>query len=135
MIGLFLLTVLVIAYCVPHICPLWCFCKTKEQQQQKQLEKLLVEGTKKHVEEMKTEDARKILEQAVMPLLKKPHVSAWKITEKEIQEAVKSGLETMRDRRSQVEEQDRQSASSFEMSPVGASPIGVWATGSMGQHH
>lgn len=134
MIGLFLLTVLVIAYCVPHICPSRCFRKSKEEQQQQQLEKLLVEGTKKHVEEMKIEDARKILEQAVMPLLKKPHGSAWKITEKEIQEAVKSGLEMMRDR-SQVEEQDCQSASSFEMSPVGASPVGGWATGSMGQHH
>lgn len=122
-----LIAVLVIACCVFYTCPQWCCCKTEEDQQQKQLEKLLVEETKKHIEEMKTEAARKILEQAVMPLLKKPGVSAWKITEEEIQEAIKSSLKKMRDRTSQVEEQDHQSMLSFEMSPVPQSPIMVRA--------
>lgn len=89
--------------------PFW-FCCNYEGHEREELESLLEEETRKHIEEMKKEGAEQIMEQKVKPSLQCVNTNFWKNVDlrkiaKKIQEVVESAVRDTWAARQQTDEQ------------------------------
>ncbi|XP_054664421.1 uncharacterized protein LOC129198824 [Grus americana] len=107
--GLFILAFVVTLYGLYHVYPFW-FCCNYEGHEREELESLLEEETRKHIEEMKKEGAEQIMEQKVKPSLQCVNTNFWKNVDlrkiaKKIQEVVESAVRDTWAARQQTDEQ------------------------------
>ncbi|KAF1671597.1 hypothetical protein FQV07_0007773, partial [Pygoscelis papua] len=76
--GLFVLTAVVFLYGLCYMYPFWFCCKYEEGHQREELESLLEEEARKHIEVMKKEGTEQIMGQKVKPSLQHGNTNFWK---------------------------------------------------------